>query len=303
MAPFALLMACGDSKPTAEEEVVNLESFEDRIGYALGSINAESMINGGIPQFDRLNKEMMSKGFDENLNTTDCSDCEATLLDLYGPYYQDFDSTHVDAGSTCMGRTTAFAFYRDMERMGGLDKINLDLVKVGFRHALNDKDTLIDEAQKREMIQNFILDLNVASGDKMMEAAKQEAGVEVFENGIVMKVIEEGTGGMPGATDDVEVEYILTSSIGDTIQSSYQMKQMTGKTDPVALSLDGGVIPGWSFALPKMKKGGKYQLWIPWNLAYGEQGGKQALSFMIELVNYGPKGTLFTPQPQVPQGY
>lgn len=290
-----LLFACGGSEEEVKDEPLVLESFEDRLGYVLGALNAQSILKSG-PRTAELNKEMMIKGFNMNLNENDCSDCEDVLLKFLGPYYQDFDTNYIDEGSKCVGRQNGFAFFKDMIRMGGVEKINMDMVKAGFKLGIHENDTLIEEAERREMIGNFIMDLNVMAGEKMMEDAKKLEGVQVFENGVVLKVLEEGNGGMPGATDDVEVEYILTNAFGDTVQSSYQMKVATGVTDPVALSLNGGVIPGWSFALPKMKKGGKYRVYIPWQLAYGEQQGKESLCFFIELVNYGPQGTLYTPQ-------
>jgi FKBP-type peptidyl-prolyl cis-trans isomerase len=74
------------------------------------------------------------------------------------------------------------------------------------------------------------------------------------------------------------------------------MKNQEGKIEPVPLQLDGGVIPGWSYVLPKMKKGGKYKIYIPWELAYGIEGGKESLCFDIELIDSAPAGTFVKPQ-------
>ena len=80
--PFvALLAACGEKEPE-KEEVVVLEDFADRIGYALGSINAESTQKGQIPSFDKLDVEMICQGFDGNLNETDCKDCDEVLRSI-----------------------------------------------------------------------------------------------------------------------------------------------------------------------------------------------------------------------------
>ena len=74
--PFvALLGACGEDKPE-KEEVVVLEDFADRIGYALGAINAESMKKGQIPSFDKFDIDLICEGFDNNLNETPCDDCD-----------------------------------------------------------------------------------------------------------------------------------------------------------------------------------------------------------------------------------
>jgi FKBP-type peptidyl-prolyl cis-trans isomerase len=75
------------------------------------------------------------------------------------------------------------------------------------------------------------------------------------------------------------------------------MKKQTGKNEPVALKLNGGVIPGWSYIIPKMKKGGTYRVFIPWNLAYGEEGGRESLCFFIELIDYAKEGAFVKPQP------
>jgi FKBP-type peptidyl-prolyl cis-trans isomerase FkpA len=159
------------------------------------------------------------------------------------------------------------------------------------------KDTLIAETEKQTIIQNFIKDLNVKNGKRMMEKAAKIKGAQVFENGIVMEVISEGKGGNPGAKDDVKVEYILTSAMGDTVQSSYEMKKKPGAPqEPVALKLNGGVIPGWSYIVPKMKKGGKYRIYVPWELAYGEEMGRESLCFVIELIDYAKEGTFVKPK-------
>ena len=207
-------------------------------------------------------------------------------------------------GALCLGRLTGYAFFQDITKMGGLSQVDFKMAKIGFRHGLLKKDTLIAETEKQAMIQNFIKDLNVKNGSKMMEKAKKIPGAQVFDNGIVMQVISDGKGGSPSATDDVKVEYILTSAMGDTVQSSYAMKLQSGSKDPVALKLNGGVIPGWTFIVPKMKKGGKYRVYVPWDLAYGEQMGRESLCFVIELIDYAKEGSFVKPQPQtgIPQG-
>jgi FKBP-type peptidyl-prolyl cis-trans isomerase len=45
-----------------------------------------------------------------------------------------------------------------------------------------------------------------------------------------------------------------------------------------------------------MKKGGKYRVYIPWDLAYGEQMGKESLCFLIELIDYAPAGSFVKQQ-------
>lgn len=316
-----VLLSCG-GKNEAADEVVELKDFKDRLSYVLGSINAQSIVGQPDQNIARLDMEKIAKGFEANLNDNMPSDCEATLQKLLGPYYQDFDSTYADAGADCLGRLTAYAFYREMKEVGALDKIDLKMTVTGFRHGLLKKDTLIAEAEKKEIFTNFIKDVekvmqkkNEEAGKKMMEDAKKIKGAQVFDNGIVIQELRAGKGGSPSITDDVKIDYILISALGDTLQSSYEMRKMTNSSEAVKLNL-GGVIQGWTFALPKMKKGGKYKLYVPWQLAYGEQGMYnpqtqtldikpfESLCFVIELIDYAKQGTFVKPQPdmQLPEG-
>lgn len=314
----ALLFSCGDGDKKKEdvEEKVKLVSEKDRLSYVLGAMNAKTIVGTDDPNIQRLDMEIIAKGFADNLNNNNPVDCEAKLIKLFGPNFQDFNEKYAKEGAECLGRLTGYAFYQDMVKMGGLSSVNMNMAKIGFRHGLLKKDDQIADSEKQNIIQNFIKDLTIKSGNKMMADAKLITGVEVFENGIVLERISEGKGASPSATDDVKVEYILISALGDTMQSSYAMKKMTGNLEPVSLRLNGGVIPGWTFAIPKMKKGGKYKLYVPWELAYGERGmanqqtGRydiqpyESLCFIIELVDFAKEGTFVKPEPQMgmPQG-
>lgn len=315
-----VLASCGDKNSAADDEEVNLDDFKDRLSYVLGSINAKSIVGSDDPNILRLNMDLIVKGFEANLNDQMPTECEETLMKLFGPNYQDFDSTHADAGAECLGRLTAYSFFREMKEVDALKKISLKMTVTGFRHGLLKKDTLVPEAEKQEIFQNFIKDIeavmqkeNEKVGMKMLEEAAKIPGIQTFDNGILIQTLKEGKGGSPAEGDDVKIEYILLTATGDTLQSSYEMKKMMGKTDPVALSLNQ-VVQGWSFALPKMKKGGKYKLYVPWSLAYGDRGmynpqtqtmdikPYESLAFVIELIDYGKPGTFVKEQPMPQPG-
>lgn len=293
---FGLFACSSDQK--AEEEKIEFKTSKERLSYVLGAMNARTIIGTQDANIARLDMEEIATGFNSNLSMNDPKECEPILKKLFGPNFQDFDSTYAKEGANCLGKLTGYAFYKDIRKMGGINEVDLKMAKIGFRHGLLKKDTLIAEEEKQKILQNFITDLNVKNGNNMLAKAKQIKGAQVFENGIVLQVVKEGTGGNPTAKDDVKVEYILTSALGDTIQSSYAMKKQSGSKDPVALKLDGGVIPGWTYIVPKMRKGGKYRVYIPWNLAYGEQMGKESLCFLIELIDYAPAGSFVKPQTQ-----
>jgi FKBP-type peptidyl-prolyl cis-trans isomerase len=100
------------------------------------------------------------------------------------------------------------------------------------------------------------------------------------------KVLKEGSGATPKSSDTVTVNYRGTLMDGTEFDSSYKRGQPA--TFPVS-----GVIKGWTEALQVMKVGSKLQLYIPANLAYGEQGRpgippNSLLIFEVELMSVNP---------------
>jgi FKBP-type peptidyl-prolyl cis-trans isomerase FklB len=124
---------------------------------------------------------------------------------------------------------------------------------------------------------------NKKDGDAALAQNKTKPGVVVTKSGLQYKVVKEGKGVSPKASDTVNVHYRGTLIDGKEFDSSY--KRGKPATFPV-----GGVIPGWTEALQLMKPGAKYQLVIPSELAYGFAGQGQdigpntVLLFEVELI-------------------
>ncbi len=140
--------------------------------------------------------------------------------------------------------------------------------------------------QKKQMEKSKVAgDANKKEGDAFLAANKSKDGVKTTASGLQYKVIKEGTGASPKATDTVSVNYRGTLVNGKEFDSS--VKGNGGK--PVSFPVNR-VIPGWTEAVQLMKVGSKYQLFIPPNLAYGERGAgadigpNATLIFDVELV-------------------
>ena len=124
---------------------------------------------------------------------------------------------------------------------------------------------------------------NKAEGEAFLAKVKKEEGVKTTESGLAYKVLTEGTGPNPKATDQVTVHYTGKLIDGKVFDSSVKRGQ------PATFPLNR-VIPGWSEGVQLMKKGGKSTLYLPSNLAYGERGAggvippNATLVFEIELL-------------------
>lgn len=123
-----------------------------------------------------------------------------------------------------------------------------------------------------------------AEGEAFLTENAKRDEVTVMESGLQYEVIEEGSGDIPSKESVVRTHYRGTLINGQQFDSSYDRGEPT--EFPV-----GGVIAGWTEALQNMKVGSKWKLYIPYHLAYGEQGAGgaigpyQALVFDIELLD------------------
>ncbi|SPX81625.1 FKBP-type peptidyl-prolyl cis-trans isomerase [Moraxella ovis] len=124
---------------------------------------------------------------------------------------------------------------------------------------------------------------NKAEGDKFLAENKTKEGVKTTASGLQYKVITEGTGKSPKATDTVIVHYEGKLISGKVFDSSYERGM------PAQFAVNE-VIKGWTEGLQLMKEGGKYEFYIPSELAYGEAGNpmiepNSVLTFTVELLS------------------
>jgi len=120
-------------------------------------------------------------------------------------------------------------------------------------------------------------------GADYLKSNASQPGVVTLESGLQYKVIREGTGNSPAATDSVEVHYAGKLINGTEFDSSY--KRGEPATFPV-----NRVIAGWTEGLQLMKEGAKWELTIPAELGYGSRGtgrsipADSVLVFEVELL-------------------
>lgn len=156
----------------------------------------------------------------------------------------------------------------------------------GVAPALPDQEIQQRFATVRQESAKKIVEKNKKDGEAFLAKKKGEKGVKTTASGLQYKVITAGKGKQPTAEDTVTVNYRGTLIDGTEFDSSYKRNQPA--TFPVK-----GVIAGWTEALPLMKEGSKWMLYIPANLAYGERGAgnmigpNSTLIFEVELLSIG----------------
>lgn len=179
------------------------------------------------------------------------------------------------------------------------DEIDLDTVMRAVRTTLDDGKLLMTEEQAMEVAQNFgkrmqakqqaeaeaLAKTNLAEGEKFLAANADKPDVQTTASGLQYQVLTEGAGARPTAEQTVRVHYKGELLDGTTFDSSYD------RGEPAVFALSQ-VAPGWAEGVQLMPVGGKYKLWIPSQLGYGEQGtpggpiGPNAtLVFEVELLD------------------
>lgn len=122
-----------------------------------------------------------------------------------------------------------------------------------------------------------------AAGEKFLAENGKKKGVTTTASGLQYEILKAGDGPKPQATDRVNVHYHGTLLNGKVFDSSVERGQ------PITFGVQE-VIKGWTEALQLMPVGSKWRIFIPSNLAYGEQGAggdigpNEALIFDVELL-------------------
>ena len=138
-----------------------------------------------------------------------------------------------------------------------------------------------DMMEKRQAEQSQAADENLAKGQAFLAENAKREGVVTLDSGLQYEVLTEGEGASPEPTDQVSVNYVGSLIDGEVFDKgegvTFQVNQL---------------IPGWVEALPLMKEGAKWKLYVPSELAYGQGGAGQigpnsTLIFEMELLSIG----------------
>ncbi len=177
--------------------------------------------------------------------------------------------------------------------------IDVGMVVRGFRDAITETSSpLMSEDMVRAVLEKRMeveqkkaeerAQKNKEAGEKFLAEYKKKDGVKELENGVLYRVLATGTGPIIG-TQDVKLHYRGTLIDGTEFDSS----RRDGNTEPVVMSAKM-TIPGFATALKAMRIGDQWEIVVPADQAYGEQGVPPAgiepnsvLIFEVEAVELG----------------
>ncbi len=172
----------------------------------------------------------------------------------------------------------------------GLENLDVDAFVKAFTEIMKNEDPSMSLEEATQHIQayfsakqNEMQDMNKQAGELFLAENKKKENVVALPSGLQYEILTEGNGETPGAKDKVKCHYHGTLLDGTVFDSSVDRGQ------PAVFGVNQ-VIKGWVEALQLMSVGSKWRLFIPSNLAYGEQGAgndiqpNSALIFDVELL-------------------
>ena len=179
----------------------------------------------------------------------------------------------------------------------GVHGLEFDDFVAGMKALLQGERPLLSVEEAGEALEQFYAEMEAEQrersavagaaakeeGEKFLASVSKEEGVRKTGSGLMYRVIKEGTGRKPKATSQVRCHYEGTFPNGQIFDSSYK------RGEPAVFGLNQ-VIKGWTEGLQLMAEGAKYELYLPYHLAYGESGAGgaippySALKFVVELI-------------------
>ena len=285
LAAAAALSSC-----TAQAPKANLSTDIDSLSYAIGMARTE-----GLDQFlmqqgiDSTQMAEFIKGFNEGATKIEQKDVAYMTGLQVGQmvskqWVEGFNQQIFGNDSTqSLSRENLLAgFIAGVVGKGQMDK----MFAQGYMQTQM-------EIVREKALEKQYADV-IAEGKKFLEENKAKEGVVTTESGLQYKILTKGTGAIPADTSYVQVNYKGTLIDGTEFDSSYKRKDKDGKSQPATFRANQ-VIKGWTKALTMMPVGSKWELYIPYDLAYGSRATGanikpfSTLIFEVELVGIGKK--------------
>lgn len=179
---------------------------------------------------------------------------------------------------------------RQLSQMGANDLNAADFAQA-VKDMIDGKEPQVPAAEAQQIVEDFFQKQEErqraeaaekykgakSEGEKYLSENAKKEGVVTLPSGLQYKVLKEGNGKSPKATDKVVCHYEGMLVDGTMFDSSIQ------RGEPATFPLNG-VIAGWTEGLQLMKEGAKYRFFIPYQLGYGERGAGASIPPFATLV-------------------
>ena len=255
------------SCPT-KAKVVQLKSESDSLNYAFGLLNGDG-VGREVLADDSLGNDfkVLVKAINQGMKSKVRNPQLVMLAENIGNSFRQ----------------------QEEEGLMGIPELEIrfELIQQGFVNGLRGFDEQMTMQEANVYVNTVYNELNYGSlkeeGEAFLAENAERKEVKVTESGLQYEVLKQGKGKKPAETDRVKVHYHGTLIDGTVFDSSVE------RGEPVVFALNQ-VISGWTEGLQLMPVGSKYKFYIPYNLAYGEQGRGQtippysALVFEVELL-------------------
>lgn len=300
------LFACSDSEKTIDDtetgglkygdpgqdyDNVVLESLDDRVAYSVGynsTEDAKQWLNS--EEFAAyFNRSKVRDGFFIAIEKADSIQAQEYngLLMIYFSTQGSFDTTNISPAdaSYYLGYLRGYELKKSFELKSIYGKLSLDILRKGFKDGLYDSQAMVPLSEQSTIITEYFSSMSKVEGQDFLLANKNKKGIIETKSGLQYELLEAGKGDKPTINSTVSVYYTLRDISNRILESN--------ANDPKPISFPlGNVITGWQEGLQLMQRGGKYRLFVPYELGYGAQGsppkiqGYSALIFEIELIDF-----------------
>ena len=276
-----MISSCGNSTPRA-----SLKNEVDTMSYAIGMAQTQGLKEYlvGSLDVDTAYMDEFIKGLNEGANAGDNKKKAA--------YYAGIQIGQQIANQMVVGINHE-AFGDDSTKTISLKNFMAGFVAgttgKGQKMTMEVAQTTATEKMQKIKAETAMKTFgpNKKAGEDFLAKKAKEADVKKLDNGVLYKVIKEGSGEMPKDTSMVKVHYEGKTIDGEVFDSSYK------RNDAVTLRANQ-VIKGFTEALVHMPVGSVWEVYIPQDLAYGERQQGQikpfsALIFKVELLGIEKK--------------
>lgn len=290
------LLSCSGNENSNDENLeinnrskIEFKDFNQKISYCIGLDHAFAAfgVYGSKENSDKFSTEEIKKGMVDYLLGNDLRvpiDARDSIFEMYLLPNGSVDASVVSKSdaSYAIGMEEALILVSMLVGRGIDQTIDVDLLVQGVRDGMSQTEPAVSIIEARTEVASYYSKLNLENGEFFLQENAKSDSVNVTESGLQYIVFKDGKGKKPNLTDTCVVHYTGRLIDGREFESTIPSGQPAAFT-PL------GLIPGWQEALLLMKEGSRYRFFMPYQLAYGEEGSGpiepfSALVFDIELI-------------------